>query len=61
MSNRDCKARQVNDQMICRACGFVWDITDPEPPECAPRKQSVPRRRQRIPRFLLSVKPIPQP
>lgn len=30
-----CKARQESDQMVCHACGLVWDINDPEPPECA--------------------------
>lgn len=29
-----CKARQHSDQMICHTCGLVWDMNDPEPPEC---------------------------
>ena len=24
----------LSDQMICHKCGLVWDISDPEPPEC---------------------------
>lgn len=30
----DCFARQYSDQMICSACGLIWDLNDPEPPEC---------------------------
>jgi hypothetical protein len=29
-----CQARQHSDQMICAACGLVWDTNDPEPPSC---------------------------
>lgn len=32
--NRNCLARQHSDQMICTKCGLVWDVNDPEPPEC---------------------------
>lgn len=28
-----CRARQFNDQMVCR-CGLAWDMNDPDPPEC---------------------------
>lgn len=28
-----CKARRVNDQMMCE-CGLAWDVADTEPPEC---------------------------
>ena len=31
--SQTCRARQVNDQMIC-PCGKQWDVNDPEPPEC---------------------------
>jgi hypothetical protein len=35
MSKRnDCFARQYSDQMICSACGLIWDLNDPEPPAC---------------------------
>lgn len=30
----DCLARQYSDQMVCHKCGLVWDMNDPEPPEC---------------------------
>lgn len=29
-----CLARQHSDQMICHQCGLVWDMNDPEPPDC---------------------------
>ena len=28
-----CKARRVNDQMMCE-CGLTWDVADSEPPRC---------------------------
>lgn len=31
---RGCKARQISDQMSCARCGLLWDINDPDPPEC---------------------------
>lgn len=31
---RECKARQHSDQKHCDRCGLVWDMNDPEPPEC---------------------------
>ena len=27
--------RQQSDQMTCTHCGKVWDMNDPEPPECS--------------------------
>lgn len=29
-----CQAVQVSDQMNCHRCGLVWDVNDPERPEC---------------------------
>lgn len=29
-----CQARQHSDQMICHACGLVWDVNDPDAPDC---------------------------
>jgi rubredoxin len=37
-SRAACKAHQVSDQMNCHACGLVWDMNDPDPPECLPEK-----------------------
>ena len=35
MSKRPgCEARQVSDQMNCARCGLVWDMDDPDQPEC---------------------------
>ena len=34
MQNHDGNARQYSDQMVCSRCGLVWDVNDPEPPEC---------------------------
>lgn len=36
--DRNCQARQHSDQMICSKCGLVWDVNDPEPPECGTGK-----------------------
>jgi hypothetical protein len=32
--NRNCPARQHSDQMVCDRRGLVWEVNDPEPPEC---------------------------
>lgn len=32
MSN--CEAKQMSDQMVCDFCEQVWDVNDPEPPQC---------------------------
>ena len=34
MKRHNCHARQESDQMRCVPCGLVWDMNDPEPPEC---------------------------
>lgn len=34
MAEFRCKAMQMSDQKVCRACNLVWDMNDPEPPEC---------------------------
>lgn len=31
-----CKARRVNDQYHCHACGFQWDVDDEDRPMCKP-------------------------
>lgn len=33
-----CSARQHSDQKICAKCGLVWDMNDPDPPQC-PQEQ----------------------
>jgi len=32
--NKNCRAKQHSDQMVCGDCGNVWDMNDPEPPIC---------------------------
>ena len=34
MKRHNCQARQESDQMRCVPCGLVWDMNDPDPPEC---------------------------
>lgn len=29
-----CRAKHRGDQMMCDECGLVWDVNDPDPPEC---------------------------
>jgi len=31
---KPCEARQYSDQKVCHRCNLVWDMNDPEPPEC---------------------------
>lgn len=31
---KGCEAVQYSDQKCCDRCGLVWDMNDPEPPEC---------------------------
>ena len=33
-----CEAYQQNDQMHCPTCGLLWDMNDPDPPECKPAR-----------------------
>ena len=34
----NCRARQCSDQMVCNDCFLVWDMNDPEPPDCIKQK-----------------------
>lgn len=36
MGNREknCRARQHSDQMMCGECALAWDVNDPDPPQC---------------------------
>lgn len=39
--SHQCAAYQVSDQMSCPKCGLIWDVNDPEPPQCGkPRTRS---------------------
>lgn len=35
----DCKAYRQSDEMVCGPCGLRWDVNDPEPPKCQPRRE----------------------
>jgi len=39
-----CEARQYSDQMCCGRCGLVWDMNDPEPPDCLTDRQISERK-----------------
>lgn len=34
-----CMARQQSDQMRCEVCNLVWDVNDPDQPECKTQGQ----------------------
>lgn len=34
-----CEARQQSDQKRCERCNLVWDMNDPEPPECLTKRE----------------------
>lgn len=36
---RGCEAIQQSDQKCCNRCGYVWDMNDPEPPECKTKEE----------------------
>jgi len=38
-----CKAYQQSDEMVCSDCGLRWDVNDPEPPKCQPRREPLVR------------------
>lgn len=48
MKRKGCQARQVSDQMSCHKCGLVWDINDPEPPQCLTNHQREIRKMYQI-------------
>lgn len=39
-----CEAKQYSDQMFCDRCGLVWDMNDPDRPECVTDAQIKERR-----------------
>ena len=38
-----CKAHRQSDEMVCSHCGLRWDMNDPEPPKCQPRREPLVR------------------
>lgn len=55
--SRHCFARQYSDQMNCVECRLVWDINDPDPPECQRDKKPTPQQSIEEIRRLLTEKP----
>ncbi len=48
---RTCRATRTNDQMFCHRCKLMWDVDDPDRPECAtvpaaPIRSNFKRRRK---------------
>lgn len=52
MSKSDCKARQHSDQMVCHACGLVWDMNDPDPPTCGNQPALFPNEQGSAPQIM---------
>lgn len=38
-----CKAYRQSDEMVCSHCDLRWDVNDPEPPKCQPRREPLVR------------------
>ena len=43
-----CEAYQVSDQKRCERCDLLWDMNDPEPPECVTGKDLFERVKHRL-------------
>ena len=56
MKRHNCHARHESDQMRCVPCGLVWDMNDPEPPEC---RKNIKRAAAKVAKFE-EVKPKPK-
>lgn len=55
MKRHACQARQYGDQMICVPCGLVWDMNDPEPPEC---RKHIKRAAAKVAKFEAETAPL---
>lgn len=51
----NCHARQESDQMRCVPCGLVWDMNDPEPPEC---RKNIKRAAAKVAKFEAETAPL---
>jgi len=51
-----CYARQHSDQMICHKCGLIWDMNDPDPPECQRREIASRNSPMKQPKVVRSTK-----
>ena len=55
MKRHNCHARQESDQMRCVPCGLVWDMNDPEPPEC---RKNIKRAIARVAKIEAEAAPL---
>ena len=55
MKRHACQARQYGDQMRCVPCGLVWDMNDPEPPEC---RKNIKRAIARVAKVEADILPV---
>ena len=55
MKRHNCHARQESDQMRCVPCGLVWDMNDPEPPEC---RKNIKRAIARVAKVEADILPV---
>ena len=51
----NCHAWQESDQMRCVPCGLVWDMNDPEPPEC---RKNIKRAAAKVAKFEAETAPL---
>ena len=61
MKRHACQARQYGDQMRCVPCGLVWDMNDPEPPECRKNIKRAVAKVAKIEAAPLPIKPKGMP
>ena len=61
MKRHNCHARQESDQMRCVPCGLVWDMNDPEPPECRKNIKRAVAKIAKIEAAPLPIKPKGMP
>lgn len=61
MKRHNCHARQESDQMRCVPCSLVWDMNDPEPPECLKNIKRAVAKVAKIEAAPLPIKPKGMP
>ena len=61
MKRHNCHAWQESDQMRCVPCGLVWDMNDPEPPECRKNIKRAVAKVAKIEAAPLPIKPKGMP
>lgn len=48
MPKSNCEARRQCDEYHCARCGYTWDVKDPDPPECKPKKDPKQNGRRKL-------------